>query len=48
MRVALYARLSTQRQAQAQTVEQIKEDGDLWRRSRQRHIKYLNNSVEMA
>jgi IS6 family transposase len=29
-------------------VEQMKEDGELWRRSRLRQVKFLNNIVEMA
>jgi transposase-like protein len=27
---------------------EMKQDGELWRRSRLRQVKYLNNIVEMA
>ena len=32
--------------AYPRAVEQMKEDGELWRRSRLRQVKYLNNIVE--
>ena len=32
--------------AYPRAVEQMKEDGELWRRSRLRQVKYLNNMVE--
>jgi transposase, IS6 family len=34
--------------AYPRAVAAMKEDGELWRRSRLRQVKYLNNIVEMA